>query len=66
LIILVCTGIVGLILFLKLLLDLGKINIFANYAIIFLSVLSLGDNVLLHPLIIFTTGLLIVFFVDHG
>jgi O-antigen ligase len=65
LIVLVSTGILGLLLFLKLLFDMSRINLFAYYGIIFLSLISLGDNIILHPLVIFIYGSLILFFVSH-
>lgn len=65
LIILIGAGIFGLLIFLKLLFDLRKINFFSYYGIIFLGTVSLGDNVILHPLVIFVYGLLILFFISH-
>jgi len=65
LIILVSLGVFGLALFVKILFNVGKINLFAYYGVIFLSILSFGDNALLHPLVIFPLGFLIVFFVNQ-
>lgn len=53
LMILVTGGVVGLILYLRLIASLAKISSVAFYSIIFLSVFSLTDNVLLHPFILF-------------
>ena len=51
--ILVSSGIIGLLGFLRVLGKLGKINKISQYLIIFLSIISLFDNVLLHPFILF-------------
>lgn len=58
-IIAVTGGIIGLILFLLVLIHLAGINSFAKYSILFLSIASLFDNLLLHPFILFIllTGL---------
>ncbi len=53
LIILVTSGVVGLILFLLALYKLSLISEFSKYGVIFLSILSLADNILLHPFILF-------------
>ncbi len=53
LMILVTGGVIGLVLFIWLLWNIAKINEFAFYSVIFLSVFSLFDNVLLHPFILF-------------
>ena len=52
LIIAVTSGLIGLLLFINVLYHLTKINRYFFVAIIFLSVVSLFDNVLLHPFII--------------
>jgi len=52
-IILVSSGIIGLINFLWLVLDLSKISFQISIYIIFLSLFSLFDNLFLHPMIIF-------------
>jgi len=57
-IVLVTGGVVGLILFLYILLDLAKKSTFMMIAIVFLSILSFFDNVLLHPFVIFFLGVL--------
>lgn len=53
LIILVTTGVTGLFLYLNMLMRLGQMGIFEMYAIIFMGVLSLFDNVLLHPFMLY-------------
>ncbi len=53
LIILVCGGVIGLVLFLSVLYRLAVINELSLILIIFLSLLSLSDNILLHPFILF-------------
>ncbi len=53
LMILVTGGIIGLGLFLWLLRNAAGINAFAFYSVIFLSVFSLFDNLLLHPFVLF-------------
>lgn len=62
LMILVTAGIVGLVLYLWLLYRLAMVNEFAQYGVIFLSVVSLSDNVLLHPFILFLFFILIPLF----
>lgn len=52
-IILVTGGIVGLFLFILGLIELGVQSQFALYGIVFLSIASLTDNVLLHPFVLF-------------
>ncbi|OGK39818.1 hypothetical protein A2954_01470 [Candidatus Roizmanbacteria bacterium RIFCSPLOWO2_01_FULL_37_12] len=52
-IILVTGGVIGLVLFIFVLLRLSMINEFSRYLVIFLSLMSLSDNILLHPFIIF-------------
>lgn len=59
LIILATSGVVGLILYVYLLGRIATINLFAFYSVIFLSVFSLTDNVLLHPFILFLLFFLI-------
>ena len=53
LIILVTLGVIGLGLYLWVLWDLGKPGGFAFYSTLFLSLISIFDNVLLHPFILF-------------
>lgn len=53
LIMLVTSGVVGLGLFLGVLGLLGRLGRFGFYGVVFLSVVSLFDNVLLHPFILF-------------
>lgn len=53
LIVLVTSGIIGLLLFCIMLWQLSQVHLFAYYGVIFLSVYSLTDNVLLHPFILF-------------
>lgn len=53
LIIMVTTGIIGLFLYLNMLVRLGQMGVFEKYAIIFMAVVSLFDNVLLHPFMLF-------------
>ena len=50
--VLVSGGIIGLILFLLVLLKFAKINLFSRNLVIFLSLFSLSDNVLLHPFLL--------------
>lgn len=50
--VLVSGGIIGLILFLLVLFRYAKINLFSRNLIIFLSLFSLSDNVLLHPFLL--------------
>jgi hypothetical protein len=52
-IILVTGGIIGLIAFILSLIELGVQSQFALYGIVFLSIASLTDNVLLHPFVLF-------------
>lgn len=51
--ILVSSGVLGLLGFLGVLGRLGKINKTSQYLIIFLSIISLFDNIILHPFILF-------------
>ncbi len=53
LIILVTGGIIGLLLYLVSLYQLAKLSTFSYYAVVFLSVVSLFDNVFLHPFVLF-------------
>lgn len=53
LIILVTGGLIGLALFMRVLVQLGIMNVSATYLILFLSLLSLSDNIILHPFILF-------------
>ncbi|HRN70854.1 MAG TPA: O-antigen ligase family protein [Candidatus Woesebacteria bacterium] len=59
LIILVTSGVVGVILYGWLLVSIVKLNTFTFYSVVFLSVFSLTDNVLLHPFILFLFFILI-------
>lgn len=59
LMILVTGGIIGFVLFIWLLWNITKINIFAFYSVVFLSIFSLFDNLLLHPFILFLWFILI-------
>lgn len=58
LIIIVTGGIFGLIFFLTYLFELSNFSDFLKYSIFYLSVISIFDNVLLHPLILVFLGLL--------
>lgn len=53
LIILATTGIVGLFLYINLLVRLSQMGVFEKYSLLFLAVMSLFDNVLLHPFILY-------------
>lgn len=53
LIILVTSGVLGLIAFIYFLFELGKFSFNTRYYLIFLSIFSLFDNILLHPFILF-------------
>ncbi len=53
LMILVTGGVIGLGFYMWVLYRIAGVNEFAKYSLIFLSVLSLSDNVLLHPFILF-------------
>lgn len=53
LIILVAGGIVALVLFLGVLYQLAQLTHLAKYAVIFLSLYSVTDNILLHPFVLF-------------
>jgi len=59
--ILVSGGIVGLICFVFLLFQLARISSISSFYILFLSILSVGDNALLHPFILFLLWKLLVF-----
>ncbi len=59
LMILVTSGVVGLVLFGGVLLSLGRISGYAMYSLIFLSIYSLTDNLLLHPFMLFLFSILI-------
>lgn len=63
--ILVSGGIVGLICFIFLLFRLGSISPTSSFYLIFLSILSLGDNALLHPFILFFLWKLLVFEINR-
>lgn len=58
LVILVTGGVVGLVLYLWMLFSLARISEFMMYGIVFLSVVSVFDNVLLHPFLLFLLFLL--------
>lgn len=60
LIILVTSGIVGLVLFAGVLWQVGKTSFFAQLACLYVGVLSLTDNVLLHPFILFFLGVVLI------
>lgn len=62
LIILVTSGIIGLVLFIPVLMRLAEVNEFSRYIIIFLSLFSLSDNILLHPFVLFLFLSLIALF----
>ncbi len=68
LIILVAGGVVGLGCFLLWLTEIARISTYHAYMILFLSLASMGDNVLLHPFIMFLFPLLGAYFVitHHG
>lgn len=51
--ILVTGGLIGFLLFVMGLVELAQINAYSLYAVIFLSVMSLFDNILLHPFVLF-------------
>ena len=53
LIILVSAGVIGLVLFILVLAKLASLSEFARLLVIFLCLLSLSDNIILHPFIIF-------------
>ncbi|OGK17358.1 hypothetical protein A2774_04125 [Candidatus Roizmanbacteria bacterium RIFCSPHIGHO2_01_FULL_39_12c] len=53
LIILATSGTAGLVFFISLLVGLARLHQPARYPLMFLSLLSLGDNVLLHPFVLF-------------
>lgn len=65
LIVLATMGIVGMLAFISLLLGLARTSTAAAYAIMFLSVYSLFDNILLHPLVLFLLTCLIALYSDH-
>lgn len=52
LIILVSSGVLGLLVFVKMVFDLAKISLFSKIYLIFVSLFSLFDNVLLHPFVL--------------
>lgn len=53
LVILVTSGVIGLVLFLLVLIKLSQFSEFAQYAVVFLSILSMADNILLHPFVLY-------------
>ena len=59
LIILVSGGLIGLVFFLMILGNILNFSYFSGYLIIFLGLLSLSDNVLLHPFVLFTSFIFI-------
>ncbi|MDA1316811.1 MAG: O-antigen ligase family protein [bacterium] len=48
----VTTGVVGLVMACIILLQLSKVSVFSHLSLIFLSIISLFDNILLHPFVI--------------
>ena len=66
LIILVSSGIIGLTLFVLVLFKIAGINEFSSYAVIFLSLMSLSDNILLHPFVMFLFFSLVSLFNFNG
>ena len=60
LIILVTSGLIGLTLFILVLIRLAGINEISRFAVLFLSLFSLSDNILLHPFVLFLFFSLIV------
>lgn len=62
LMILVTGGVVGFLFYLWVLYAVAQVNEFAKYSVIFLSILSLSDNVLLHPFILFLLFILTAVF----
>ena len=60
--IIVSSGIIGLILFILSIFEIGKLNNLLKLSAIFISIFSLGDNVILHPFILF----LLLFFVSDS
>ncbi len=61
LIILVTSGIVGLVLFVGMLAQLAVVSPVASYMTLFLGVYSLSDNVLLHPFVLFLYTVLMAY-----
>lgn len=59
LMILVTTGAIGLILYLVMLVKVARIHTLALYTVMYLSFISLTDNVLLHPFILFLSAVLL-------
>jgi O-antigen ligase len=53
LIVLVTTGLIGLVLFILLLMQLARVSVFSLFTILFLSTFAVFDNILLHPFILF-------------
>ena len=60
LIILITSGVIGLLLFLRMLYEFMELSIFTEYAVLYLGVASLTDNVILHPIILFILFFFIV------
>ncbi len=58
LIILVSGGVIGLALFLLSILEIAKLSVWGKYYLIFFSLLSLSDNIILHPFILFLLPLI--------
>lgn len=46
-------GVLGLLLFIFLLINMGRVSETASYYVIFLSIFSLTDNIILHPFVLF-------------
>lgn len=65
LIVLVSGGIIGLLLFIYMLYELSLISRYSLYAVLFLSLSSLTDNVFLHPFVLFFFIFMITLFVSH-
>lgn len=63
--ILVTSGLIGLALFIGVLINLSRINRYSLLAVIFLSVASLFDNLLLHPFVLFFLFTTICVSVNH-
>jgi len=58
-IILVCTGLIGLLVFLKGFITLFWLTELTRYVFLYISLFSLADNVLLHPFVLFFTLMLV-------
>jgi O-antigen ligase len=53
LIVLVTTGVIGLVSFILLLIQLARVSVFSLFTVLFLSTFAVFDNILLHPFILF-------------